>query len=156
MHHPGSKQQLEEVWEKQDHMENQDFDPKIFFQLHDLDGNGVWDHNEVKTLFLKELDKMYQHGAPEDDPRERMEEMERMREHVFGEADKNKDGLISYQEFVDKTKQPDFEKDSGWEGLDQKQVYTHDEYLAFERRRQEEVQKMIQQGLVSIFVENFV
>lgn len=57
-----------------------------------MDGNGAWDQNEVKTLFLKELDKMYQAGAPEDDMRERVEEMERMREHVFGEADKNKDG----------------------------------------------------------------
>lgn len=34
LHHPGSKQQLEEVWEKQDHMEDQDFDPKTFFYLH--------------------------------------------------------------------------------------------------------------------------
>lgn len=34
LHHPGSKQQLEEVWEKQDHMETQDFNPKTFFYLH--------------------------------------------------------------------------------------------------------------------------
>lgn len=34
LHHPGSKQQLEEVWEKQDHMENQEFNPKTFFYLH--------------------------------------------------------------------------------------------------------------------------
>jgi len=34
LHHPGSKQQLEEVWEKQDHMEDQEFDPKTFFHLH--------------------------------------------------------------------------------------------------------------------------
>ncbi|KAL0280429.1 UNVERIFIED_CONTAM: hypothetical protein PYX00_001720 [Menopon gallinae] len=147
LHHPGSKQQLEEVWEKQDHMENQEFDPKVFFQLHDLDGNGFWDQNEVKTLFLKELDKMYEQGAPEDDMRERAEEMERMREHVFSEADKNRDGLISYEEFLEKTKQPDFEKDPGWESLDQKPVYTYEEYKEFERKRHEEVQKLIQQGL---------
>lgn len=60
----------------------------------DLDGNGVWDQEEVKALFLKELDKLYQQGVPEDDMRERVEEMERMREHVFTEADLNKDGLI--------------------------------------------------------------
>ncbi|KAK6627197.1 hypothetical protein RUM44_009674 [Polyplax serrata] len=148
LHEPGSKPQLEEVWEKEDHMENQEFDPKVFFQLHDLDGNGFWDHTEVKALFLKELDKMYQAGAPEDDMKERVEEMERMREHVFNEADKNKDGLISYEEFLEKTKQPDFEKDPGWDSLDQKPVYTHEEYLEFERRRQEEVQRMIQQGLI--------
>lgn len=58
-----------------------------------MDGNGFWDHNEVKTLFLKELDKMYEAGAPEDDMKERVEEMERMREHVFKEADKNGDGM---------------------------------------------------------------
>ena len=37
---------------------------------------------------------MYQPGEPEDDMREREEEMERMREHVFKEADTNGDRLI--------------------------------------------------------------
>jgi hypothetical protein len=59
-----------------------------------LDGNGVWDQNELKTLFLKELDKLYAEGHPEDDLVERAEELERMREHVIREADVNKDGLI--------------------------------------------------------------
>lgn len=39
LHHPGSKQQLEEVWEKQDHMEQQPFDPKAFFMMH---GELLW------------------------------------------------------------------------------------------------------------------
>lgn len=51
----------------------------------------------MKTLFLKELDKLYTQGAPEDDINERREEMERMREHVFNEADLNHDGLIRYR-----------------------------------------------------------
>lgn len=33
LHHPGSKDQLEEVWEKQDHMDGQEFDPKTFFMV---------------------------------------------------------------------------------------------------------------------------
>lgn len=94
LHHPGSKQQLEQVWEEQDHLAPEDFNPKTFFHLHDLDGNGVWDADEVKTLFRKELDKMYDPNAPEDDIRERYEESERMREHVFNETDTNKDQLI--------------------------------------------------------------
>ena len=118
LHHPGSKKQYEEVWEKQDHLEDQEFDVKTFFYLHgkdnnlilywiinvsnyivflfylDLDGNGVWDQNELKGLFQKELDKLYQSGHPEDDMVERQEEMERMREHVMRETDLNKDGLI--------------------------------------------------------------
>ena len=73
LHHPGSKQQYEQVWEDQDHLSPEDFNPKTFFHLHDLDGNGVWDANEVKTLFKKELDKMYDPNAPEDDIRERYE-----------------------------------------------------------------------------------
>lgn len=36
IHHPGSKQQLEEVWEKQDHMENEEFNPRTFFFFHGI------------------------------------------------------------------------------------------------------------------------
>jgi nucleobindin len=149
LHHPGSKQQLEEVWEKQDHMEDQEFNPKTFFYLHDLDGNGFWDQNEVKILFLKELDKLYTEGAPEDDIHERREEMERMREHVFNEADLNHDGLISYQEFLEQTKKPDFQQDEGWQGLDEQQVYSQQEYEAFQKHRQEEIQKLIAKGVLT-------
>ncbi|XP_039314609.1 nucleobindin-2 isoform X2 [Solenopsis invicta] len=148
LHHPGSKQQLEEVWETQDHMEDQEFNPKTFFYLHDLDGNGFWDQDEVKALFLKELDKLYSEGAPEDDIYERREEMERMREHVFNEADLNHDGLISYQEFLEQTKKPAFQQDEGWQGLDEQQIYSQQEYEAFQRHRQEEIQKMIAKGML--------
>ncbi|XP_071446576.1 nucleobindin-2 [Hetaerina americana] len=148
LHHPGSKQQLEEVWQEQDHMNPEDFNPKTFFHLHDLDGNGVWDADEVKMLFQKELDKMYDHAAFEDDPRERQEEMERMREHVFNESDTNKDHLISYDEFLAQTKKTEYQQDPGWEGLDHTPAYTHEEYEAFERQRQEEVRKLVEQGLI--------
>nr|CAG4652068.1 EOG090X0B17 [Triops cancriformis] len=149
LHHPGSKDQLEEVWEKQDHLDPESFDPRTFFALHDLDGNQVWDADEVKALFTKELDKMYDPNAPEDDMKERYEEMERMREHVFNESDVNRDGLISYQEFLDQTKKAEFERDPGWQGLDEQPVYNREEYVEFERQRQEEIQRLIQQGLIS-------
>lgn len=146
IHHPGNKAQLEEVWEKQDHMEGQDFDPKSFFMLHDIDGNGYWDENEVKVLFINELNKMYQAGVPEDDMKERAEEMERMREHVFQEADTNKDGLISYDEFVEQTKREEFQKDPEWDTVDHQPQFTHDEYLEYERRNQEQIQRLIAEG----------
>ncbi|CAK9798237.1 Nucb2 [Anthophora quadrimaculata] len=148
VHHPGSKQQLEEVWEKQDHMENEEFNPKTFFFFHDIDGNGVWDQDEVKALFLKELDKLYAQGAPQSDLLKRAEEMERMREHVFNEADLNKDGLLSYEEFLEQTKKPDFQQDEGWQGLDEQQIYTEEEFEAFKRHQQEEMQKMIAKGML--------
>merc|ERR1712121_564127 len=107
--HPMTKDQLEEVWEEQDHMDKQDWDPKTFFAMHDLDGNGQWDENEVRILFKKELDKAYDPNAPEDDMKEREEEMERMREHVFKESDTDKDNLISEKEFMEETSRKEYE-----------------------------------------------
>lgn len=98
---------------------------------------------------MKELDKVYQSGLPEDDMRERAEEMERMREHVFREADTNHDNLISFDEFLAQTKREEFNRDPGWETVDNTPQFTHDEYLEFERRRQEEIQRLIAQGVVS-------
>ncbi|XP_068619280.1 nucleobindin-2-like isoform X2 [Battus philenor] len=147
LHHPGSKQQLEEVWEKQDHMDQQ-FDPKAFFMMHDVDGNGVWDADEVKALFIKELDKVYGPGGPNKDRHERAEEMERMREHVFKENDRNRDGLIDFQEFMMETQKADFNQDEGWKPIDENQIYTQAEYEEFERRRLEELRYLQQRGLV--------
>merc|ERR1712227_1150948 len=139
--------QLEEVWEEQDHMDPQDFDPKTFFMMHDLDGNGQWDENEVRILFKKELDKAYDPNAPEDDMREREEEMERMREHVFKESDKNKDRMISYDEFLAETQRDEYNKDEGWDTLDEADdMFTEEEFQKFEHQRQEEVQRMMQMG----------
>lgn len=103
----------------------------------------------MKALFVKELDKVYQSGLPEDDMRERVEEMERMREHVFREADTNHDNLISLDEFILQTKREEFNRDPNWDTVDNQPQFTHEEYLEFERRRQEEVQRLIAQGAVS-------
>jgi len=145
--HPMTKDQLEEVWEEQDHMQPQDWDPKTFFAMHDLDGNGQWDENEVRILFKKELDKAYDPNAPEDDQREREEEMERMREHVFKESDKDKNRMISYDEFLQETKRDEFEKDEGWDTLDEDEdLYTDEEFKQFEHEREEQIQKMVAAG----------
>jgi hypothetical protein len=70
---------------------------------------------EVKALFKTELDKVYQQGLPEDDMRERAEEMERMREHVYKEADVNHDRLISFEEFMAQTQRKEYQQDPGWD-----------------------------------------
>lgn len=36
VHHPGSKQQFEEVWENQDHMNKDEFNPRTFFVMHGM------------------------------------------------------------------------------------------------------------------------
>ncbi|KAI5701872.1 hypothetical protein M8J76_004499 [Diaphorina citri] len=148
VHHPGSKKQLEEVWQEQDHMGNTEFNPKAFFAMHDLDGNHVWDEEEVKMLFLKELDKMYKEGMPQNDLMERAEEMERMREHVFKEADVNRDRLISWEEFLEMTRRQEFNQDPGWKPIDQEQVYSQAEVEAYERQRQAEVDRLVREGKI--------
>ncbi|XP_017872947.1 PREDICTED: nuclear transcription factor Y subunit beta-like, partial [Drosophila arizonae] len=62
------------------------------------------------------------------------------------ETDTNHDGLISMDEFMQQTSKEEFQKDPEWKTIDQQPQFTHEEYLEFERRRQEEVQHMIAQG----------
>jgi len=62
-----------------------------------------------------QLDKAYDPLATEDDMVERYEEMNRMREHVMNEVDKNQDRLISLEEFLDSTRQEQFKNDEEWE-----------------------------------------
>lgn len=50
---------------------------------------------------------MYNSSNPEDDMVERDEEMNRMREHVFTEIDKDQDGFVSLEEFMKSTQTED-------------------------------------------------
>lgn len=147
VHHPGSKDQLEDVWEKTDHMDSKDFDPKTFFKMHDLNGDGFLDQDEVEALFQKELDQIYDPNLPEDDMRERYEDMARMREHVFGELDKDEDRLISLDEFLNYTSSQEFQKDEGWKTVDEEQNFTDEEYERYEQMLREHEEKMRAQGL---------
>merc|ERR1712088_257767 len=148
--HPMTKDQLEDVWEEQDHMAPEDWDPKTFFAMHDLNGDGFWEEDELKVLFQKELDKAYDPNKPEDDMVERAEESERMREHVMKETDKNKDRLISLEEFLTQTKEEDFNNHETWEGLDDEEQpeYSDQEFQQFEAQRNAEIQAMMAQGIV--------
>lgn len=170
VHHPGSKAQLEEVWEKKDHMDKDDFNPVTFFMTHgesqsrevtwidcersvfiaDLDNNGQLDEQELEAIFTTDLDKVYQPGHSEDDMREREEERKRMREHVMREVDTNGDRMVSMAELLAQTKREEFNQDQGWETVDQQPQFTHEEYIEFERRRQAEIQQLIAQGRVSV------
>jgi len=150
LNHPMTKDQLEEVWEEQDHMQPEDWDPKTFFAMHDLNGDGFWEEDELKVLFQKELDKAYDPNKPEDDMVERAEESERMREHVMKETDKDKDRMISFDEFMDQTKKEEFNKhDETWDGVDDiEDDFSDEEFTQFEHERQAEIQAMLDKGQV--------
>jgi hypothetical protein len=130
--HPGSRDQLEEVWEDSDHMDKDNFDPKTFFALHDLNGDGLWNEDELEALFQIELEKVYNETNPDDDPRERVEEMYRMREHVVKQMDKNNDRLISLEEFLQDQEAQTPNKDEGWQDLANQKIYTEEELKKFE------------------------
>uniref|UniRef100_A0A7E4UQP0 EF-hand domain-containing protein n=1 Tax=Panagrellus redivivus TaxID=6233 RepID=A0A7E4UQP0_PANRE len=133
--HPGGREQLEEVWEESDHMDKDNFDPRTFFALHDLNGDGFWNDDEIEALFQVEIEKVYNETDPDDDPKERIEEMYRMREHVIAQMDKNKDRLIALEEFLqdNEATQPNEEKkDEGWDDIAHQKLYTEEELKAFE------------------------
>ncbi|XP_035218489.1 nucleobindin-2-like isoform X2 [Stegodyphus dumicola] len=136
VHHPGSKPQLEQVWEDQDHMPREEFNPRTFFAMHDVNGDGHLDVEEVEAILLPEVKKLYNPNNEEDDPAEMEEEFHRMREHIFNETDKNKDGLISLEEFLKMTEQPDFPNDEGWRDLGEQAVYSEAELEEYMRQRQ--------------------
>ena len=62
-----------------------------------------------------QLDKVYDEDADEDDMMERYEEMSRMREHVYGEVDTNRDGLISLEEFMISARDKAFQENEAWD-----------------------------------------
>ncbi|KAJ8023844.1 Nucleobindin-2 [Holothuria leucospilota] len=125
MKHPGSKAQLEDVWEKTDHLEKDQFNPKTFFMLHDTNGDLKLDSFELEALFIKEVEEIYKGSNA--DPKEKFEEIYRMREHVMKEIDTDGDKLVTLEEFLIATKKDDFEKDDGWEDLQQQDLYTEEE-----------------------------
>ena len=55
VNHPGSVDQLEEVWEDVDHLEADQFNPKSFFKLHDVNSDGLLDEGEIEAIMLKEV-----------------------------------------------------------------------------------------------------
>jgi Ca2+-binding EF-hand superfamily protein len=46
---------MEEVWEKVDNFEADQFKPKAFFKLHDINGDGFLDESELEAIMLKEV-----------------------------------------------------------------------------------------------------
>ncbi|XP_008308284.1 nucleobindin-2a isoform X1 [Cynoglossus semilaevis] len=146
VNHPGSQNQLKEVWEDADGLDPEDFDPKTFFKLHDSNGDGYFDEQELEALFTKELEKIYDPTNEEDDMVEMEEERLRMREHVMNEVDSNKDRLVSLDEFLVATRKKEFLEPDSWETLEQNQLYTDEEMREFEEHLAQQEQDLNQKA----------
>ncbi|XP_028929927.1 nucleobindin-1 [Ornithorhynchus anatinus] len=129
---PGSRAQLQEVWEETDGLDPAEFNPKTFFRLHDTNGDGVLDEQELEALFTKELEKVYDPKNEDDDMREMEEERLRMREHVMKNVDTNHDRLVTLDEFLSSTQRKEFAEAGGWETVEEQPVYTEEELVRFE------------------------
>ncbi|XP_071007488.1 nucleobindin-2-like [Oncorhynchus clarkii lewisi] len=146
INHPGSQDQLKEVWKESDGLDPNDFDPKTFFKLHDTNGDSYIDEQELEALFTKELEKMYRPNLDEDDMTEMEEERLRMREHVMNEVDTNKDRLVSLDEFLMSTNKKEFLEPDSWETLEQAPAYTDEEMKLFEEQLAQEESNLNQKN----------
>ncbi|CAF1509600.1 unnamed protein product [Rotaria sp. Silwood1] len=130
VNHPGSVDQMQEVWEDVDHLEAEQFNPKSFFQLHDINSDGFLDEGEIEAIMQKEAEKVHD-NTPEADPVEKQEEMDRMREHVMKEFDKNNDRMLSYEEFQHGINADEAKNNQGWQSIEDSTVYSDQEFQSF-------------------------
>lgn len=65
--------------------------------------------------------------------------MERMRESVFSEMDKNHDGFIDYNEFIHQTNTAEYKEDHGWKSLDEQRPFTDEELAEYVRQHHPEL-----------------
>uniref|UniRef100_A0A5K3ETB1 EF-hand domain-containing protein n=1 Tax=Mesocestoides corti TaxID=53468 RepID=A0A5K3ETB1_MESCO len=108
-HEPGSRAQEREQWQKGDNLPDSDFNPRIFFLMHDLNSDGVWDSEEVEAMLSAEVDQV-----DEDSPEKQQEYLLEMRQKVFELIDKDHDGVISYEEHMNHINSPEGMDDDGW------------------------------------------
>lgn len=142
--HPMSEDAAKDVWEEKEKLPKNEFDPKTFFALNDLDSNGLLDLEEVRMILRKELENAYDKEVPGDDKREQKEEMERMRDHIYKEVDKNGDLMIDFEEFLEQIHEETKNKD--WETIDNESKFNDTEFEEFERRRVNEIRDEIADG----------
>lgn len=143
---PGTKDELQDVWEKDDGFDRKSFDPKTFFSMHDINGDKVLDTREMEAMFLKEATRMHQrrqkrkgkgkgNGAPDGDVDELVvkEESARMREHVMKNADKDGDGMVSIEEWSAMTNKKSFEKKEKWDPINAEAEVTEKQLEQFKK-----------------------
>uniref|UniRef100_A0A8D0WJM8 Nucleobindin 2 n=1 Tax=Sus scrofa TaxID=9823 RepID=A0A8D0WJM8_PIG len=118
VNHPGSKDQLKEVWEETDGLDPNDFDPKTFFKLHDVNGDGFLDEQELEALFTKEtLDqqqffteeelKEYENliSVQETELKKKADELQKQKEELQRQHDQLEAQKLEYHQVVQQMEQ---------------------------------------------------
>ncbi|KAM3178882.1 hypothetical protein ACTXT7_001712 [Hymenolepis weldensis] len=109
-HEPGSQALEKDVWKNEDEMPEDNYSPRNFFLIHDLNSDGVWDSEEISAVLNSEFDQL------DEDRPERAEEYRiQMRQSLMKLVDKNQDGVIDYGEHMDYINSSKAATDNGWE-----------------------------------------
>ncbi|VDL22486.1 unnamed protein product [Hymenolepis diminuta] len=109
-HGPGSQALEKDVWKNEDEMPEDNYSPRNFFLIHDLNSDGVWDSEEISAVLNSEFDQL------DEDRPERAEEYRiQMRQSLMKLVDKNQDGVIDYGEHMDYINSSKAVIDNGWE-----------------------------------------
>ncbi|CAF1467524.1 unnamed protein product [Rotaria magnacalcarata] len=133
VNHPGSVDQIEQVWEDVDKLDADQFSPKSFFNLHDINTDGFLDEGEIEAIMLKEAEKVHD-GTPEADPVEKQEELDRMRQHLLTEFDKNADRMLSLEEFLLGINGTGAKNDQGWQSIEDSTVFSDQDFNKFSEK----------------------
>ena len=73
------------------------------------------------------------------------EEMERMREHIYNEIDRNKDMMIDYSEFAQGLEDKK-DIDKNWETIGNEPVFDDKDFNSYEKKRIDEIREDIAEG----------
>ncbi|CCM03666.1 uncharacterized protein FIBRA_05810 [Fibroporia radiculosa] len=89
------QQYAERHMAKEHHIDS--FDASSFFQLHDLNRDGVWDREEIEAIYG--VHHVYSQKKSKDDI-EHQKKADHIVNTVLGRLDKDKDGKVTLEEFL--------------------------------------------------------
>eukprot|EP00040_Diaphanoeca_grandis_P005690 m.34052 g.34052 ORF g.34052 m.34052 type:complete len:418 (-) comp16924_c0_seq1:85-1338(-) len=116
--YPGHRKQLEQIWDKEDGMIGIRFDPKAFFRMHDITGDDMLDVKEIQAIMAPEARALHTIEEGYTDELAIAEEATIMAETMIEEHDKNNNGVVEYQEFLDYAETEGFIVSRDWHALD--------------------------------------
>lgn len=139
--HPGNKAQFEAQWEAEG-FDKGSFNPKTFFMMHDLNGDGEWDFGELEAIFEKEVEELFE--GFEADGEEISEEVARMREHVVEHMDLNDDGFIQIDEFLKFSEGKEWDHNDPWDTVFSFDAFDDSDFDDYEKNMDEEEKKELE------------
>ena len=129
-----------------------DYDIEKFFHLHDINTDQLIDRQELRMMVITELTDSYKKDNRSQESEEFREDLERIREEVFENADIDKDGFISKSEFLaivaenQKKQEQRSLHEEEQRVLHKESEFTEEEYNKFRQDNIHEIRRLIANG----------